>query len=30
MRATILPNAIILIKACRAVVSIMAKGCFDA
>ena len=30
MRATILPKAIILTKAHRAVVSIMAKGCIVA
>ena len=30
MRATILPQAIILTKACRAVVSMIAKGCIVA
>ena len=27
MRATILPSAIMLTKACRVAVSVMAKGC---
>ena len=30
MRATILPSAIILTKACRDAVSVMAKGCIVA
>ena len=30
MRATILPQAVILTKACRAAVSMMAKGCIMA
>ena len=30
MRVTILPLAIILTKACRAAVSMMAKGCIEA
>ena len=30
MRATILPKAIILTKACKAAISIMAKGCIVA